>query len=179
MTSSGRQRQSGYTLFELAICVAVLAALAGLLLVRVQAYSAQAERAAVNQLVETLRTALQLRISDAKRTGGKNSLSRLLDENPLDWLDRKPDNYVGEYYAPEIEKIPPGNWLFDRRDKTLKYLPSSRDFYSISATKFLRFKVESAQLLGRIPVQEGRAQELAGLELQQLSDQAPAGTSGN
>jgi general secretion pathway protein G len=173
-----RKQPFGYTLYELAVCAAVLAVLAGLLLMRVQSYSAEAEHASVNRLVGTLRAALQLRMLDASRHDRQYGIERLREENPLDWLDRKPDNYVGEYYAPDLEKIPQGNWLFDRRDKTLVYLPNNGNFSSYLATKFLKFKVESAQLYGHGPGQVGRKQDPVGLELHEVS-QPPADTLEN
>jgi type II secretory pathway pseudopilin PulG len=170
---AAREHGRGYTLIELAVCVGVLAALVGMLLLRTQSYAAQAERIAVDQTVASLRTALRLRVADAGRPDRPYRPERLVNENPFDWLDHKPDNYLGEYYSVETEKIPVGNWVFDRRDKTVAYLPKTAGFSYTNATKFLKFKVESAQLYGHAPAQGSRKQGWAELELHQVS-QSPA-----
>lgn len=146
MHSTFRQQRAGFTMFEFAVVASVFAVLVGVLLMRLSFYQEQAERVAVEQVASTLRTALALREIEVRQKHERGALGRLTEENPFDWLDRRPENYLGEYYGPELEKMPRGNWLFDRRDKCLIYLLNSHESFYSNASKLLKFKVEFAEL---------------------------------
>jgi general secretion pathway protein G len=177
MTPRSGKSCSGFTFYEFAICAAVAAVLTGLLLTRVLFYRERAERVAVQQLVGTLRTTLQLHASQLAATQGERGLRRLLEENPLDWLARKPDNYLGEYYSPDLEKMPTGNWVFDRRDKCLIYLLNSNKKLYLNASKLLKFKVEYAPPRRQAAGTTNMPAEVStGVELNQLTGQHPVDT---
>lgn len=167
----------GFTLFEFAVSATVLGALAATLLSRSLFYQQEAERVAVQQLVATLRTALQVRVSKVGSKAGAPDAMRLVEENPLDWLARKPDNYLGEFYSPEVEKMPGGNWVFDRRDKTLVYLLSSHKSFNSSTSKLLKFKVESVHLAVKAGAKNGPAEAPQAVVLHQVSDEAATSTN--
>jgi general secretion pathway protein G len=175
MRRAWRRHESGFTLYEFAVAAGVLAALVGLLLVRTLFYQDEAEQAAVRQVVSNLRLALTLRVNELSGQEGKRGLKLLLEENPLDWLAEKPRNYLGEYYSPELKEIPPGNWVFDRRDKCLIYLLSDHKSFSSGASNLLKFKVEFAQL----PFVNGKsrnrpAEAASSVVLSQVNEQVPA-----
>ncbi|MGZ5199985.1 MAG: hypothetical protein ACXWC4_09465 [Telluria sp.] len=166
---SRRVWETGASLFELAVAICVLAALAGVLLLRISAYQREAERVAVQQVVATLRAALAIRESALGQHGAKH----LSEENPFEWLSEKPENYLGEYYSPDLEKIPVGNWVFDRRDKTLIYLLNSHKSFYFSASELLKFKVEFGQLPTQVAGLEKRPAEVSkGAVLVQVSDES-------
>jgi general secretion pathway protein G len=174
MATGFGKKYSGFTFYEFAISAAVLAVLAGLLLTRASFYQEEAERVAVRELVGTLRRALQLRVSSLH---GQRGTRALLEENPLDWLAKKPDNYLGEFYSPELEKMPGGNWLFDRRDRCLIYLLNNHKSFYFQASNLLKFKVEFARLQGQAAQATGRPAEVpTALVLAELVDQASAET---
>jgi general secretion pathway protein G len=175
MANTFGRKYSGFTQFEFAISASVLALLAAVLLSRLFFYQEQAEMVAVKQLVATMRTALQVRASDVASRTGEGGLRRLLEENPLDLLEHKPDNYLGEYYSPDLEKIPSGNWVFDRRDKCLIYLLRSHKSFSSNASNLLKFKVEFAQLRAQAAAYKKRPGEVSrAVVLDQVNDQASA-----
>jgi general secretion pathway protein G len=163
----------GFTFFEFAISAAVLGLLAGLLLSRLLYYQEQAELVAVKQVVAMLRTALQVRVSEVAGRDGERGLRRLHEQNPFDLLAHAPDNYLGEYYSPELEKMPHGNWVFDRRDKCLIYLLSGYKSFSFDASNLLKFKVEFAE--SQAAGQKKRPGEVSrALVLDQVTDRASA-----
>lgn len=170
MSRAAAAPRRGFTLFEFAVVCAVFGALVGALLLRVQFYQAEAERAAVNQVVATLRVALQWRIADHARAPRGTSLEALARENPMDWLLEKPANYLGEYYSPPVEDLPRGNWVFDRRDRLLIYLPNTVKSFSFGASNLLKFKVEFVQAPGQGAMKNGAAESRPALALVQLSD---------
>lgn len=151
----------------------IILALTAVMLSRIATYQAEAEKLAVEQLVETLRIALRMRVADPVAKPSRAELQKLADANPLDLLQRQPTNYLGEYYSPEIEKIPAGNWLFDRRDKCLIYLVKNNKNSSFHASKFLKFKVEFQHV--QMPRgKNGDTESLGGLTIKQIDDQSVA-----
>jgi general secretion pathway protein G len=177
MRRAWRRHASGFTLYEFAVAAGVLAALVGILLLRTLFYQDEAEKAAVRQVVASLRIALTLRANEVDTKEGKRGLTRLLEENPLDWLAQKPRNYLGEYYSPELKEIPSGNWVFDRRDKCLIYLLSDHKSFSLGASNLLKFKVEFAQLpFVNGKSKNGPAEVASSLVLSEVNEQVPAPT---
>jgi general secretion pathway protein G len=158
----------GFVLLQSTVALIVAAILITVMLLRTRQYQDEAEIQSVKLTVNILRSALGLRITDA-RGQGQAGLIKIAEENPFDWLDRKPDNYLGEYYSPELKEMPVGNWVFDRRDKCLIYLLQSHTTFAARPSKFLKFKVEFAQ--ARLPgVKSGPAEVSSGLVIEQIDD---------
>jgi general secretion pathway protein G len=140
--------RQGFTLLEFAVTVLVAAVMSALLLSRFDYYREQAEMAAARQLVGALRTALQVRAAQLAATGHDEELRRLAADNPMNWLDRKPENYLGEYYAPDPGQIGRPGWVFDPRDRILVYLLPDAEKFSFGTSRLLRFKVEFLRIPG-------------------------------
>lgn len=163
-------RPRGFTLFELAVSVAIIGILAAALLQRVVFYQGQAELAAMDQMVGSLRTALHLKAANLYVQHREGELVKLLDENPVDWLAEKPKNYAGEYFSPAKQQVQAGSWYFDRTDKTLVYLLNNTESFREGRPNVLKFKVK----LLRAPFdEEGRAKTpgtIEGVVLEQVGD---------
>jgi type II secretory pathway pseudopilin PulG len=176
MTSLSRRRCCGFTLLEGAVAAALFALLTAVLVSRLLFYNGEAERVAAEQLIGTLRTALQVRSAHALATRGEAGLAPLVDENPMAWLSGKPDNYLGEFYSPDPRKIPTGNWFFDRSDRSLAYLPNDHESFSIETSKFLKFKVKLI-LLPNPDASSGRSKVSKGVTLDQVNDRIAVNTN--
>lgn len=137
----GTRRCRGATRFEFAVCAIVMGLLAGALLGRLIEWRAQSERTAAYHLVGALRTALVARAAQLGTAGGQAAVFSLLQENPMNWLQRRPANYLGEYYSPDLATLRKGAWFFDRTDRTVNYVLSS-DTFSAGTSNLLKFKVE-------------------------------------
>lgn len=165
-------RQRGFTLFEAAVAASVLAVLVAVLVNRVLFYQEQAEIVAAEQLIGTLRSALQFKNAQLLIAHRSDALSRLAEENPMEWLSEKPKNYLGEYYAPDLKEMPVGNWYFDRSDKTLIYLLNNPKSFAAGPPNLLKFKVK----LPRLPIHpakpSGSPVLIEGAVLDQVLDQA-------
>jgi general secretion pathway protein G len=170
MTTRKRRHQAGFTRLEFGIAAAVFGLLVAAFVERVFFYNEQAERVAVQQLTGTLRTALQVRAARELASGNEAALAALAQENPMGWLSEKPVNYLGEFYSPDLAELPHGNWLFDRTDYSLVYLPESHKSFSFETSKFLKFKVKFIRSPGSINV--GRSKATRGLILDQVADEA-------
>lgn len=132
----------GFTLFEFAVSCALMAILAGILLNRIGIYQDQTELAQVERVVGTLRVALQFRTGELMVAGRQSEVVKFLDQNPMDWLVEKPENYLGEYYSPALETLQKGHWFFDRSDKTLVYLLNNGKTFVPKQSNLLKFKVK-------------------------------------
>ncbi|WP_313703475.1 hypothetical protein [Massilia sp.] len=173
---AGRPTARGFALFELAVAAVVVAVLAGTLLHRLAPYAGQSEVVAAKQLIHSLRTALALRSAQAVASGGQLALLAISHENPIEWLVRRPENYLGEYYSPDETKLHKGNWYFDKSNRTLVYLMAAPKSFSAKTPKFLRFKVELLRVPG--PVEpDGRNRVTEGLVLAEIEGQAVATTN--
>ena len=142
MSVPGR-RSSGTSLFEVAIGAAIVALLAGVLANRLLFYQEQSEVVAAEQLIGTLRGALQAKYGAARVTQDERERAALGQQNPISWLMRTPGNYLGEYFSPRIDELPKGNWYYDRANKTLVYIFNSRKTFPPEPLKLLKFKVKS------------------------------------
>jgi prepilin-type N-terminal cleavage/methylation domain-containing protein len=123
MKRSGQRRNCsyGFTLLELAVVVSIIGMLAAVLLNRAQFYQEQAEKAAMEQMLGTLRSALHIQMASLLAKDRVDEIPHLLKQNPMDWLAEQPGNYKGEYFAPKQQDIEPGNWYFDLQSGNLIY----------------------------------------------------------
>lgn len=138
-----RQAGSGY--FEFAVVGIIFAILCGFLLQKLQFYQQEAERLAAEQVVTSLRAALASRAASLYLRGKDAELPDLARQNPMDWLERRPPNYAGEFDTTNAAAVPSGHWYFDRSSATLSYVLNKRGFFGGSTLKRLKFKVKFAQ----------------------------------
>jgi hypothetical protein len=150
---------------ELALALLVAVALGAFLFARFEQYRMPAEKVAVRHMLATLRMALEVA---SARSGGQD----FSGANPMDLLDAKPVTYQGEVDRLDDKEISPGNWVFDRRDKTLVYMAFSEKNFTFSGSMLLRFKVESNRLY-EIPGAPARNSSITGLALNQVDGTQP------
>lgn len=114
--------QAGFTLFELIVVVCIVAVMAGILLNRLRVYEEAAEKALMQQTAAAIKSALRMRAA-AYLIGGRDAeIEELRNENPVSWLQERPDNYAGEFYADAYARVPPGSWYFDLGRRDLVYV---------------------------------------------------------
>ena len=147
--------------------VAVLGVLMTVFLQRVQFYQAEAEQAAMQQVVAQLRTALAVRISARYLRGNDRELELLALENPMTWLERTPPNYAGEYDGAKPSDLLSGHWYFDSHSKTLTYLLNRRNYFFPDTQKRHNFKLEFRRTEG-ILSNSHPTPETGGLSLEQI-----------
>jgi hypothetical protein len=142
----GPQRQRGFSRFEFAVVAALFAILVGIAANRLNLYQRQLESVVAEQLIATMRVALQFRVFHLTAAQRQSEVLTILDENPIDRLSERPKNYLGEYYSPDNKKLTPGSWYFDRTDKTLVYLLIHQNSFAFGSSILLKFKVKSLRL---------------------------------
>ena len=136
-------RNRGFTLIELLIVVSIVALLFGVALERLLKYQEMGERAAVEQNVAAMNTALNMKFAAYVVRGRPAAIENEVGKNPISLLARPPENYLGELYSPDIKSLPRTSWYFDRASHELVYLPNRRRYLSSGdgAPDMLRFRV--------------------------------------
>jgi general secretion pathway protein G len=137
----GAAKQAGFTLIELLIVVSIVAFLASLLFSRVLFYQEMAEKAAMQQVVGALQSALVLQMGHRMAAGTGAELNNLVYENPMDWLAQKPGNYAGEFNTVNPALIEPGNWVFDKGRHELIYILDHVEYFvpAKNGVKWIRY----------------------------------------
>ncbi|MDE2117934.1 MAG: type II secretion system protein [Betaproteobacteria bacterium] len=135
--------QSGFTLIELIVVIAVLSVLAGTLLSRVWLYQEQAEKAAMVGVAGTIQSALVMQYGRLLVRGMESEATALAADNPMKWLAKQPHNYSGEFYDPTPRSVAPGNWMFDLKARELIYVLDRADHFipGKDGQKWIRYRV--------------------------------------
>jgi len=112
-------RQNGLSTLELVLAIALFTLLAGVAAYRFRYLQEAAEKTAVEMTVMNIRTGLRNKTAELMMENRMPELPALLQENPVNWLEKPPENYVGE--RSDQDQIPPGSWYFDRKQQQLVY----------------------------------------------------------
>jgi general secretion pathway protein G len=136
-------RKAGFTLIELTIVICVVAVTFGVALERLLRYQEMAERAALEQNLAAINTALTMKFAAYVAAGRPDAIRSEADKNPVELLVRPPQNYLGELYAPEAGTLERASWYFDRQSREFVYLPNRRRYLSVDGgpPEKLRFRV--------------------------------------
>ncbi len=162
-----------FTLVELIAVLLVIAVLAALLADRLLYYQERAEKAAMEQMVVVLRSALQIRAAGLLVHGRMEDIKGLETENPMNWLAERPENYLGVFAGAPPDDLGPGKWYFDGRGKLLVYVPArTRHFVAgKDGQAAIRFQVRID--VGPLPGENGRVNPMRGVGRMELSAVEP------
>lgn len=139
------QSSRGFTLFELVVVVIIISVLLGLFISRVMFYQELAEKTAMEQVVGTVQSALTLQYAQILTRGKPSDVPAMAIENPMNWLQKKPRNYAGEFYDATPLSAVPGNWLFDLKTRELVYIVQHTEHFKPGkdGKRWIRFHVVS------------------------------------
>ena len=136
-------RQRGITKLEFLVVVAVIGLLAWLGLGRLNEVQEIGEKAAVEATIRNIQSGLRFAMADAMTRGQGSRVATMLDSNPVGWLERPPEGYVGEGAAVP-ESMPPGGWFFDTRRRELIYRPRlAANLVIRGGEQFLRWRIRA------------------------------------
>lgn len=132
----------GFTLIELVIVISIIGFLASMLMSRVLFYQEMAEKAAMQQVVGALQSAMVIQYGHGMVQGTGAWVNAINTENPMEWLSQKPINYAGEFKSVKPASIEPGNWAFDLHTHELVYVPKHTEYLAPSkdGAKFIRYR---------------------------------------
>ncbi|MFA7270174.1 MAG: hypothetical protein WC073_12585 [Sterolibacterium sp.] len=80
------------------------------------------EKTAVEITISNINAGLRWEMADRIMTGREASIVEMDGSNPVHWLEKAPEGYLGEYPAMP-DRFPPGAWYFDTSRKELRYRP--------------------------------------------------------
>ncbi len=119
------QRQRGFSLVEFVVAIAIVGVFGGVLLQRMRYLQEVAEMTAMELTVANLRTGLRYKTGDLLMRDKVSEIATLADENPVDWLENHPENYLGEFdLKPDTDLR--GKWYFDKARHELVYTVNNR-----------------------------------------------------
>ena len=161
------RRQQGFTLFELVVVIVIISGLLAFAFDRLLKLEVQAERAAMEQVIGNLKSAIALTIGKHIASDDIPGLRRYIESNPMDLLAETPQTYLGSF-AEQPPKLAKGvNWYFDQHSRALVYVTGNPQYF------FSEGPIKSVTSLKIIPVYDdnnrnGRfdaGDSLAGLKL--------------
>jgi prepilin-type N-terminal cleavage/methylation domain-containing protein len=155
------RRPAGFTLVELAVAIAVIAVAAALLLNRLAYHQEMAEKAAMESVVRAVKTGLQLRLADLIATHRQAQAAVLEVEDPMRWLDARPDNYGGAYGA-GAER---GMWYFDAGRRHLVYVVNAGDRLEIDTATGKEIRFQARLLKDRVTFAGGAVESVTTVTL--------------
>lgn len=156
----------GFTLFELVIVIIIVMLMMALFLDRARFYQEQAEKTAMEGIVATVQSALVLQYGQLMTRGRAADVAALARDNPINWLQKKPRNYLGEFYDVSAAKLETGNWAFDLKTRELVYLVRNGENLKMEGRKLIRFHVLQQYEASRLPSLQSASPELTGLSFE-------------
>ena len=146
----GRPQQCGFSRFELLVVVALFGVLGAVMLDRMRYMQEYAEMTAVEVTIAHMRTSLRYRIGDLLIRDKLSEISTLADENPINWLETRPPNYLGEFEG-EPDSDVKGRWYFDRRHHELVYTANNRRFFTPESYRDYTVRLRAVRLKQEVP----------------------------
>ena len=124
---SARQRPAhasaqGFISFEWIGTVLIIGILATVLLHYLLRYQDIARATVMEATIANMRSGLRLRVAELMMANRNAEIGELVHENPIDWLETPPPNYLGAMKQIDPERIPPDSWYFDANQHELVYL---------------------------------------------------------
>lgn len=162
---SPRFHERGFTLIELIVVITLIVVMMGFFLNRMTYYQEQAEKAAMEQVAGAIQSALTMQYGQIMTRGKLPDVPALAQDNPMNWLQKKPVNYSGEFYDPTPLAVAAGNWVFDLKSRDLIYVLHSADYFKPGADgkKWIRFHVVVSHETPRLPSLQDAPVELTGM----------------
>lgn len=161
------RRAHGFSRFEFLASVVLIGALAAVLLEYSLRYQEMTEKTVMEATVVNLRSGLRLRIAELMMQDRLSEVGNLLTENPIDWLEAPPPNYIGKIDPITQKGIAEDGWYFNPLKRELVYLPRLSRFFTseTDGEKAVRFKVTAKPRLHA----EGSNGKHEGVEIIQIN----------
>jgi prepilin-type N-terminal cleavage/methylation domain-containing protein len=158
-------RCRGFTLIELVVAITIIVVLMGLFLNRAMFYMEQAEKTAMEEVAGSIQSALTMQYGQILTRGKPSDVAPLAQDNPMNWLQKRPLNYAGEYYDPTPLAVESGDWVFDLKSRDLVYVVRNANYFKPGkdGKKWIRFHVAVNHEVSRLPSLQNAPPELTGM----------------
>lgn len=124
----------GFTLIELIVVVSIVAISATVALDKLFWYQGQAEKASMDSTANMIKSGLWMSGASLMMANRGNEIPKLAEQNPINLLEQKPDNYLGELNGSKTEEMKAGNWFYDTSKKQVVYIVSQRRNFTPTIT---------------------------------------------
>jgi prepilin-type N-terminal cleavage/methylation domain-containing protein len=157
--------QRGFTLIELVVVITIIVVLMGFFINRALFYQEQAEKTAMEQVAGAIQSALTMQYGQILTRGQSSDVAALALDNPMNWLQKKPRNYSGEFYDPTPLAVVSGNWMFDLKSRDLIYVVRNASYFKPGkdGKKWIRYHVAVNYQASRLPSLQNAPRELTGI----------------
>ncbi|MDD5385006.1 MAG: prepilin-type N-terminal cleavage/methylation domain-containing protein [Gallionella sp.] len=161
---AGYRSSKGFTLIELIVVIIIVVVMMGLFMDRVLFYQEQAEKTAMEGVAGAIQSALTMQYGQILTRGKPSDVPALAQDNPMNWLQKKPPNYAGEFYNPTPLSVESGNWVFDLRTRDLIYVVRNANYFKPGkgGKKWIRFHVAINHEASRLSSLQDAPAELTG-----------------
>ena len=122
-------RQRGYSRFELVFVIIIASVVMWVLLDRTRYFQALAEKHTMEMTIINMRSGLRLQVAELLIAERMDEVGDLVTENPINWLEAPPPNYLGEFRNPQPSALPGNTWHFDPGRRELVYIPHRGNFF--------------------------------------------------
>jgi prepilin-type N-terminal cleavage/methylation domain-containing protein len=158
-------KQRGFTLLELIVVITIIVLLMALFLDRALYYMEQAEKTAMEEVAGSIQSALTMQYGQVLTRGQPSDVAALAQDNPMNWMQKKPRNYAGEFFDPAPQAVEPGNWMFDLKSRDLVYVMRNANYFKPGkdGRKWIRFHVAVEHEATRLPSLKKTLPELTGI----------------
>ncbi len=156
--------QQGFTLFELIVVIIIVVVIMAMFFDRARFYQEQAEKTAMEGVVGSIESAMTMQFGQLVTRGKSTDLPALVADNPMNWLQKKPRNYAGEYFDPSPATVDKGNWMFDLKSRDLIYVPRHTTYFQTGTdgNNWIRFHIRVDYEHSRLPSLQNRPPQLTG-----------------
>lgn len=136
--------QQGFSFLELVLVISIIGLLFTLAADRLLILQVEAERTAMQQVLGTIRSAMNLNVATHIARDNIDELANAEASNPMDWLSQTPDNYIGVRNEADPSDIESGKWYYDKYHELLIYRVTNSEYYEsdLKGPARARFRVE-------------------------------------
>ena len=140
-----KNKQHGFSLFELVVVVLLVGVFMTFAIDRMLRLQIDAERVSVQQVIASLKSAVNLQAAEMVVNKGINSIKTLESTNPMNYLQELPYNYLGTKNDGQADDYPLASWYYDPVLSILVYKIKNTDYFdsSLPGTPRIRLKVEA------------------------------------
>lgn len=169
-TAKRLKTSSGFTLVELIVVISVVAILAATALDRLFWYQGQAEKAAMEYTATMIKSSLWMSAADLMMANRTSDIPALAEQNPINLLAQKPENYLGEIDASKAESLQGGNWFYDVYKHQVVYVVGQRRSFTPAAPGDFTVRYGMKVIYGEIELaSDKKVSYIAGISLVPLS----------
>jgi len=155
-------------MFELVFVITLFIVLGGIFTYRFRYLQEYAEKTVMQMTVMNMRTGLRYKMAELMMENRMPELPALLKENPINWLEKMPVNYLGEIADAESREISPGNWYFDKKRGELVYRPRNHAYIEDSKAQ-PEFRYAARGRFAKRSGNRGQPPVMAGIALDEVA----------